>query len=640
MVQSRGWSPSGEAALSGERVERRLTAILAADVVGYSRLIGVDEEGTLNRLRSIRAELIDPKITEHRGRIIKTTGDGLLAEFASVVDTVRCAVAVQLGMAERNREFPNDHQIVFRVGINLGDVVVEHDGDLMGDGVNVAARLESIAKPGSICLSRSAYDQIKGKFDVPVRDLGDQRLKNIAEPVRAYSIELGGRNALAPFRRVLSSQSRIVIAGAVLIFVLAGIAGVGTYLLGRITSPSAGLSLVVLPFSNLGGDPGQEYLADVLTGELTTYISRLPGTFVIAGTSAFSYKGKTVDVRQVGKDLQVRYVLEGSVQPSGNHIRTNARLVDAKSGAYVWAEQFDEDKSCLFATQEAIASRLARTLQIKFASVEVARSDRARSVDSDPDKFSLRCYAIFLDRSNLRGGIEAAYPLCEKALQIDPSNVRALSILARLFAGRVASQQSADPHGDLIKADEMVSRAMAVDPNQSLARQAKAFVLLWEGNTAEAIVEAQRAVALNPSDIGAHAAMCFVLDADGQYTIAIECAEKAIRLSPRDPFLWAFYNQIAIANMALYQYGRAIEWLRRSIAENPDFPAALEHLTSVLALDDHEAEAIETLARYLAHPRTNAKTIDQVRTQGRGPFAAATFERYLQGLRKAGMPEE
>jgi adenylate cyclase len=425
-------------------------------------------------------------------------------------------------------------------------------------------------------------------------------------------------------------------AATALVLVLVGL---GAQWLGGTPASRSGVSLVVLPFSYLGGDPAQDYIADVLTDELTTYLSRLPGTFVIARNTAFTFKGKPVDVRQLGKDLNVRYVLEGSVEPSGNRIRTNAQLIDADSGAHLWADQFDADRTDLLATQDEIVTRLARALQIQFAADEVLRVGRVRSGDSPADDLALRCYDIFLRNSNLRREIEAAYPLCEKALLLDPSNLRALSVLARLYAGRAASLQSADPHGDLTKAEDLASRALAIDPNQSLARQARALVLQANGNTAEAVVEAQRALALNPSDIGGWATLCLVLNADGQPAKALEFAEKAMQLSPRDPFLWAFYAQSARANMELQHYDRAIEWLRRSMAENPDFPTTLAILAAALALDGRDTEAHAMLARYFAHPLVVARTIKQLAGQVH-LFDAATYPRYLDGLRKAGMPEE
>jgi adenylate cyclase len=331
---------------------RKLAAILVADVVGYSRLAGADEDRILARLRTLRSDLIDPTIAVHHGRIVKRTGDGSIIEFRSMVDAVRCAVEMQEGLIERNAGLPPDKRIEFRVGIHLGDVVEESDGDLMGDGVNIAARLEGVAEPGAICLSEQAYWQVKGRLDLKVTDRGVTPLKNIAEPVRVYSLEVGrpaeGMLAVpAPERR----------------------------------DPPR-LSLVVLPFANIGGDPEQEYFADGVTESLTTDLSRISGAFVIARNSAFAYKGKAGDVKQIGRDLNVRYALEGSVQRSGNRMRVNVQLVETDTGAHLWAERFDKPVADLFDMQDEIVSRLANRLGQELAAAEARRAGRAANPDS------------------------------------------------------------------------------------------------------------------------------------------------------------------------------------------------------------------------------------------------------------------
>jgi adenylate cyclase len=311
---------------------RKLAAILCADVVGYSRLAGADEDRILARLRALRSDLIDPTIAVHHGRIVKRTGDGSIVEFRSVVDAVRCAVEVQQGLIERNAGLPPDKRIEFRIGIHLGDVVEESDGDRMGDGVNIAARLEGVAKPGAICLSEQAYWQVKGRLDLKVTDLGVTSLKNIAEPVRVYSLEVGQ-----------PAEAKLAVPAP-----------------ERRDPPR--LSLVVLPFANIGGDPEQEYFADGVTESLTTDLSRISGAFVIARNTAFTYKGKAGDVKKIGRDLNVRYALEGSVQRSGNRMRVNVQLVETDTGAHLWAERFDKPVADLFDMQDEIVSRLANRL--------------------------------------------------------------------------------------------------------------------------------------------------------------------------------------------------------------------------------------------------------------------------------------
>jgi adenylate cyclase len=332
---------------------RKIAAILVADVVGYSRLASADEERTLSRLRGLRTDLIDPAIAGHRGRVVKRTGDGLLAEFRSVVDAVRCAIEVQNGMIERNTGLPPERRIEFRIGIHLGDVVEEADGDLMGDGVNIAARLEGIAESGAICLSEDAYRQVKGRLDLAVTDLGPTQLKNIAEPIRVYSLEVGEPARAKPAPAPAPEKS---------------------------ATPR--LSMVVLPFANIGGDPEQEHFVDGVTESLTTDLSRIRGSFVIGRNTAFTFKGKHVDLKQIGHDLNVRYVLEGSVQRASNRMRVNVQLIDAETGNHLWAERFDKPLADLFDMQDETVSRLANTLDAQLVSAEARRAEQAPNPDS------------------------------------------------------------------------------------------------------------------------------------------------------------------------------------------------------------------------------------------------------------------
>ena len=335
---------------------RKIAAILVADVVGYSRLAGADEDRTLSRLRGLRSDLIDPAIDAHHGRTVKRTGDGSLIEFRSVVDAVRCAIEVQNGLAERNAGLPPERRIEFRIGIHLGDVVEEADGDLMGDGVNIAARLEGIAKPGAICLSEDAYRQVKGRLDLAITDLGHQNLKNIADPIRVYSLEVGQPAQPAAPTPEKSTPPR--------------------------------LSIVVLPFANIGGDPEQEYFVDGVTESLTTELSRISGSFVIARNTAFTYKSKAFDVTKIGRELNVRYVLEGSVQRGGNRMRVNVQLIDAESGSHLWAERFEKPVTDLFDMQDEIVARLGNSLNAQLVAVEARRADRAPTPELDRPLFS------------------------------------------------------------------------------------------------------------------------------------------------------------------------------------------------------------------------------------------------------------
>ena len=371
---------------------RKLAAILAADVVGYSRLAGADEDRTLARLRALRSDLIDPTIAVHHGRVVKRTGDGILIEFRSVVDAVRCAIEVQNSMVERNAGLPAERRIEFRVGIHLGDVVEESDGDLMGEGVNIAARLEGVAKPGGICLSEDAYRQVKSRLDLAVSDLGPTELKNIAEPMRLYSLQVG-----------LPAQAKPAAP------------------LPQTSAPR--LSIVVLPFTNMGGDPEQEYFVDGVTESLTTDLSRISGSLVIGRNTAFTYKGKAVDLKQVGNELGVRYVLEGSVQRGGNRLRVNVQLIDAKSGKHLWAERFDKPLADLFDMQDEIVAHLANQLGTELVAAEARRSEWALQ----PDSMDL----YFQGLASANRGLTPEYMaqargFFERALALDPGNIQAL----------------------------------------------------------------------------------------------------------------------------------------------------------------------------------------------------------------------
>ena len=371
------------------RVERRLAAILAADVAGYSRLIEADEEGALSRLKTLRSEVIDPKIAGYHGRLVKTTGDGLLVEFASVVDALRCAVEMQTALAKSNDRMPPDRRIAFRIGINVGDIVVE-DGDIFGDGVNVAARLEGLAKPGGICVSARVREDAAGKLDLAFEDIGEQSLKNIARPVRVYALRLKDGSVstepiATPQRRVMG----IAIVGAAAVAAVLVVA-TGAWWLWPASKPASTaavasstsvvqplvaqrLSIIVLPFANLSSDPEQQYFADGITEDVTTDLSRIRHSFVISRNTAFTYRSKPIDTKQIGRELSVRYVLEGSVRRSGNKVRVNAQLIDAETDAHLWAEQFDGDMKDLLALQNEITSRIAVALNVELINREAAR---------------------------------------------------------------------------------------------------------------------------------------------------------------------------------------------------------------------------------------------------------------------------
>ena len=452
---------------------RKIAAILVSDVVGYSRLTGADEDRILARLRTLRSDLIDPTIAVHHGRIVKRTGDGSIVEFRSVVDAVNLAIEVQRAMVERNAEVAPDKRIEFRIGIHLGDVVEESNGDLMGDGVNIAARLQGVATPGGICISDDAYRQVKGRLDLKVSDLGPVPLKNIAEPMRAYSLEFGApREARsppadqaksAPKRR--SSFASLAAAATLLLLVAAG----GWYMLGgRLTKPAqaAHLSIVVLPFANLSGDPAQDYFADGVTENLTTDLSRLSGAFVIARNTAFTFKGKNVDAREIGKELGVRYVLEGSVQRDQSRMRVNVQLIDAETGNHLWADRFDKPLADLFEMQDEIVARLANQLGTELISAEARRAQQA----SNPDSVDLYFQGMeWFNRGSNLENMDHARGFFERALALDSGNVDALLAVGRADFEVGAAYLSDDRPARLASAEATIDKVLSLRPNDALA---------------------------------------------------------------------------------------------------------------------------------------------------------------------------
>jgi adenylate cyclase len=627
---------------------RKLAAILAADVVGYSRLASADEDRTLARLRTLRSDLIDPTIAVHHGKVVKRTGDGILVEFRSVVDAVRCAVEIQNGMVERNVGLPPERRIEFRCGVHLGDVVEEGDGDLMGDGVNIAARLEGVAKPGTICLSEDAYRQVKSRLDLVVSDLGAQSLKNIAEPVRVYSLEVGKspEKPAKPAKAKQRSMFALLTTGIIALLAI----GAGIWLAVRptrgpeISSTTPRLSIIVLPFANLSGDPTQDYLADALTEGLTTSLSRISGTFVIARSTAFTYKGKPVDVKQIGRDLNVRYVLEGSEQHIGEQIRVSAQLIDAATGAHLWADQFDAERANMLQMQDEIITRLSWPLQIRLVDVDAARLARTTPGNLDAQDLAMRCLAGFYDSAEGSSEWEAALGSCEHALQMDSRNVIALSLMTFKYILPVVKIQSSDPKAAIRQADEFASRALAMDPNYYWAHAAKATVLLAQKRPEAGIAELEQSLALNPSFAPAYIPLALANNFLGQPEKTIPLMDRVIRLSPRDPKLYRFYHMKGWAFLMLQQDDQAIEWLRRELAINPDEPISEALLAAALALDGQSAEAHEALQRYYSLAGTKSTTIAQYKTQqlsiSSNPKYLAFAERFRDGLRKAGMAEE
>src|SRR6202453_8594 len=463
---------------------RKIAAILAADVVGFRRMTSADEDGTLARLRALRGDLIDPMVALHNGRVFKRTGDGALVEFRSVVDAVRCAIAVQNSMAERFAAVPPDRRIVFRIGVHLGDVVEESDGDLMGDGVNIAARLEGIAVPGAICLSEQAYWQVKGRLDLAVTDLGPTRLKNISEPIRAYSLQVGMPAVAKPTTQARQPETKKrsmlapIVAGIVALVAIAG--GAWYFLAGNHSSlaQAAHLSVVVLPFANLSNDPNQDYFADGVTQNLTTDLSRIRDSFVIARNTAFTFKGKAIDAKQIGKELGVRYVLEGAVQRDQNRVRVNAQLIDAGSGAHLWADRFEEDVADLFKLQDQVVARLANSLGYELVKSEAEKGARSKSPDAVD--LAMRGWALVWQEQQQQRRKEnnnAAQALFEQALKIDPNETDAL--VGGAYAPMMEYARGwATPGTDYdAKIPGQADRAIALSPDNLRAYDAKSLYL-------------------------------------------------------------------------------------------------------------------------------------------------------------------
>ncbi len=492
--------------MTTERVERRLAAVLAADVAGYSRLMGADEEGTLARLKAVRKTLVDPTLAAHRGRIVKTTGDGMLVEFASAVDAARSAIEVQRGMAEQNAAVPPGTRIEFRIGIHVGDIIID-DNDIFGDGVNIAARLEGIADPGGICLSDDAYRQVRGKIDVAFGDMGPQTLKNIAEPMRAWRFNIGGSAQPAS-----TTQPRA-------------------------PAPPDKPSIAVLPFQNMSGDPEQEHFCDGLVEDIITTLSKLAGLRVIARHSSFVYKGRSVDIREAAKRLGVRYVLEGSVRRSGNRIRVTAQLIDASDGAHLWAERYDRAVDDIFAIQDEITLVLATEMQVKLTEGEQARLHYTTT--SNVEAWTLWVQGLsHFRRAVTREECGHARVCWEKALALDPGSSSLNAMLGFLHCLDARFGWWDDSETAMGKARAYVDRALAIDPGNADAHTTSSTLLMVERRHDEVVAEARKAVELAPGAADTAELASHVLTASGYPDEAVALSEKAMTLNPTYPAVY------------------------------------------------------------------------------------------------------
>ena len=586
---------------------RKLAAILVSDIVGYSRLAGADEDRILARLRALRSDLIDQTIAVYHGRVVKRTGDGSIVEFRSVVDAVNCAIEIQRAMVERNAEVGPDKRIEFRVGIHLGDVVEESDGDLMGDGVNIAARLEGVCEPGGVCLSEDAYRQVRDRLKEPFVDLGEKALKNIARPVRVYALttDYAGATPTAKAEPERRAPPR--------------------------------LSLVVLPFANIGGDPDQEYFVDGVTESLTTDLSRISGAFVIARNTAFTYKGKAADVKQIGRDLNVRYALEGSVQRGGNRMRVNVQLIDAETGSHLWGERFDKPVADLFDMQDEIVSRLANRLGHELLRAEARRSERSANPDSMDHYFlGLAVYnkgitAEFLDKARSH---------FDRALDLDPTNVDALVNRAWMELISTANYLSNDRAERQRAAESDLGKALRLRADNASAHCALGVLRMYSNRVAQGIAECERALTIDRNLAAAHGWIGCAKLYDGRNEETEGHVLEALRISPRDTRAFGWMHFVGAAKLAAGRDEEAVVWLNRSVELNPNWPTPHFWLAAALAhLGRREEAGEQARAGLELNP---GFTIARLRSSAfsDNPVYLAGRERVYDGLRKAGLPEE
>ncbi len=630
--------------MSKEGMERRLTTILAADVVGYSRLMAADEVGTLAQLKTHRKELIEPKTVDYGGRMVKLMGDGTLMEFGSVVDAVNFAVDVQRAMALRNTDVPEVQRITYRIGINIGDIIVEGE-DIYGDGVNVAARLEGLAEPGGICVARNVYNQVEAKVDVAFEDLGEQVVKNIPKPVQVFKVLLDSpardHAAIpAPTRKRISRWP--VVAGGLAVFVVAA----GIALWQRPWEPreepasEANMafplpdkpSIAVLPFTNLSDDPSQEYFADGMTEDLITDLSKVSGLFVIARNSSFSYKGQQVKVRQVAEELGVRYVLEGSVRRAGDEVRINAQLIDATTGGHVWAERYDRQLDNIFAVQNAITERIVQALELHLTDSE------QEQMDKEPRTTSVEAYDLVLKARKLMTQFDhkaaaEARDLLNRVIEIDPAYSEAYSLLGFYYFdewrvwGRKRDQ-------NLSRALELGTKAVELSPLEPAPHVLLALVYQWRREFDAANAEADTALALQPNDAITLSNLGSMLRWADRSEEALDVLQQAVRLDPFHPP--NYMQRLAFAYAGVGDYVQCVEVAKRAIALDPDFVGSHVELVLCYAAQGAEEEARVAAAEII---RTNPRFT----LRGYAAYVPYTNELDLkhdvERLRKAGVPE-
>lgn len=582
--------------MSKQRPQRQLSAILAADVAGYSRLIGLDEEGTLARLKELRQTLVDPKITEHRGRIVKTMGDGLLVQFASAVDAVRCAVEIQRQIAEQNAGIGEGRRIEFRVGINVGDVVVDGD-DIHGDGVNVAARLEALAEPGGICVSGSVHDQVRDRLDFSFDDIGERHLKNITRPVRVYRVQ--------PQRPRLSPSLP--------------------------DKPS----IAVLPFDNLSGDTEQSYLADGIVEEIITALSRFRQLFVIARNSSFTYKGRAVDAKQVGHELGVRYILEGSVRKAGNRVRITGQLIDTTTGAHLWADRFEGGIEDIFDLQDQVTMKVVGAIAPRLEQAEIERAKRKPTESLDAYDYFLRGMAGV--HQVTREANQEALTYFRRAIELDPNFASAYGMIARCYSQRKVYGWLRERGEGIVETGQFARRAAQLGKDDAFALCTAAIGLAYVvGDVEEADAWIDRALALNPNLTWAWLFGGWIKTWLGVPELGIERFAHAMRLSPQDSQFVNMQAGTGTAHFVAGHYDEALSWAKAAVREQPSFVLSQAIVAASAALAGQLAEAQKTMVHLRQlDPGLHISNLDTLI-----PFKRADdMARLAAGLHTAGLPE-
>jgi adenylate cyclase len=589
-----------ERAVAEQHVERRLSAILAADIAGFSRLVGIDEEGTVARLKALRSAILDPKIDEHRGRIVKTTGDGFLAQFASVLDAVRCAVEVQRRMLDKNAETPGEKRLEFRMGINVGDVIMD-GGDIYGDGVNVAARLEGLAEPGGICVSLAVHEQVRDKLDLAFEDAGEQHLKNIARPVRVYRVSLSRSATKTAEAPALPNKP----------------------------------SIAVLPFQNMSGDPEQEYFADGVVEEIITALSRIRWLFVIARNSSFTYKGRAMDIKQVGRELGVRYVLEGSVRKAGSRVRITGQLIDVSNGAHIWADRFEGELANIFDLQDQVTASVVGAIEPKLEQAEIERAKRKPTESLDAYDHYLRGLAAVHQWT--REGNNEALSHFKRAVELDPNYASAFGMAARCYSQRTGFAWVTDREQEAADAERLARRAVALGKDDAVALSAAGHALVivvGEADDGAAFID--RALKLNPNLAWAWHSSGFARISLGELDAAIEHINRAIRLSPQDPQMFAMEIVIAAAHLFAGRPEEASSWAAKALQERPNFFVGTCIAAASYALAEKQAHAEKAMSRLRQlNPALRLSNLRDMQPFRRPEHLA----KLAQGLRIAGLPE-